>query len=267
MDDLRLELQTLGLGRHEAAVYAALVEHAPVGAAWIAKSCGLSRSSVYTTLDALIAKGLAGTTYDGEVKRFVASGHDALMDLLHQQQQRAQQRLERGQRLRERFERARRADARVPRIVFFEGQRGLRRVYLEMLREAPPGSTMLIVRDEFIWDEAWAFVHEPPWRKEVGRLKAARSISTRLLVNRSALERSKQAYYGSRRATELRFLPRAFPVDRFALYATPSVVSVLSIEDNNLVGIRIANQHLASSFGALFEVLWKASSALRTPKT
>ncbi len=263
MDDLRQELLQLGLGQHEATVYAALVEHSPVGASWVAKHCGLSRSSVYTTLDSLIAKGLAGTTYDGEVKRFVASGHEALVDLLHTQQQRAEQRLRRAEALRERFERARKTDPRLSQIVFFEGQRGLKRVYLEMLREAPPESTMYIVRDEFVWEDEWSFVHERPWRKEVGRLKGQRSVSTRLLVNRSALERSKGDYYRTRPGTEFRLLPAASAVERFALYATDDMISVLSVEDNNLVGIRIANRHLAANFVSLFGALWKASSSPR----
>ncbi len=262
MDDaLRLELLQLGLNQHEATIYASLVEHAPVPASWIAKHCGLARSSVYTTLESLVAKGLVGTTYEREVKQFVASGHEALMDLLHTQQEQAAQRLKRGQRLSERFEQAQHSDSKLPRIVFFEGKRGLKRVYLQMLRDARPSSTMFIVRDEFIWEDAWAFVHEPQWRAQVRRLKAERSIETQLLVNRSALERSKQDDYRSRRATQFRFLPALLPIKRFALYATDDVVSILSIEDDNLVGIRIANRHLAANFVSLFGVLWKASSA------
>lgn len=265
MDDaLRLELLQLGLNQHEATVYAVLVEHGPVGASWVAKHCTLARSSVYTTLDGLTAKGLVGTTYEREVKQFVASGHEALMDLLHTQQERAAQRLQRGQQLRDRFERVQRSDPKLPRIVFFEGQRGLKRVYLQMLRDARPSSTMLIVRDEFIWEDSWAFVHEPQWRAQVGQLKGERSIKTRLLVNRSALERSKRDDYSARRATEFRFLPAAQSIERFALYATDDVVSILSLEDDNLVGIRIANPQLAENFVSLFGVLWKASSAGRS---
>src|SRR5215831_18892415 len=63
MDSLRQELGKLGLGRHEAMIYAALVERSPCGASSIAKACGLSRSSVYTTLQSLADKGLVATTH------------------------------------------------------------------------------------------------------------------------------------------------------------------------------------------------------------
>jgi sugar-specific transcriptional regulator TrmB len=63
MDDVVKNLEELGLGAHEARVYAVLLEESPAGAAHVARRSGLPRSSVYTTLEALQSKGLVGTTY------------------------------------------------------------------------------------------------------------------------------------------------------------------------------------------------------------
>jgi predicted transcriptional regulator len=62
MNDIITQLQKFGLGDHEARVYSVLLETSPANATLIAKKCALSRSSVYTTLTSLIAKGLVGTT-------------------------------------------------------------------------------------------------------------------------------------------------------------------------------------------------------------
>src|SRR5687767_14968881 len=79
---LAQQIKKLGLGDYEAMIYAILVQHSPASAAFIAKKCNLSRSSVYTTLNSLMAKGLVGTSYKNEVKQFIAQDHTALEQLL-----------------------------------------------------------------------------------------------------------------------------------------------------------------------------------------
>src|SRR4051812_35540836 len=103
MDPLRVSLARLGLGGHEARVYAALLEHSPAGAALLARKCGLSRSSVYTTLQSLIGKGLVGTTHHQEVKQFVIESHGALTDLMRRELQQAEERVSLAEQLRDHF--------------------------------------------------------------------------------------------------------------------------------------------------------------------
>src|SRR5262245_33968519 len=104
-DTLRSSLGKLGLHHHEALVYATLLERSPASASWLARTTGLARSSVYTTLASLTGKGLVGTTHEGEVKQFVALGHEALMDLLHKEEAQAQGRVALAGTLQAEFER------------------------------------------------------------------------------------------------------------------------------------------------------------------
>lgn len=258
-EELARQLKALGLTGHEGRVLAGLVDHSPSSAAWLAKHTGLSRSSVYTTLDALVAKGLVSSSYQNEVKQFHAAGHGALMDKLEAEQAQASARVVAAQALRERFEQGSGA-AHTPGIAYFEGVQGLQRVYMQMLREARGPGPMLILRDEFVWTEAWAFVHEQAWRERVAELKARTGLATRLLVHDSALERGKRSHYASRRATEFRYLPSSLRFDGFACYVLDDVVSLLSFDAQALVGLRIANRVLARSMGTVFEALWAAAS-------
>jgi sugar-specific transcriptional regulator TrmB len=253
-DDLCKTLEELGLGGHEPAVYAALLEQSPAGAAWIAKRCGLSRSSVYTTLGVLAEKGLVGTTHKNDVKQFVAGGAGALLEVLRQDQVRAEARVKRAAGLVDMLARLTESSIHVPQIAHFEGAEGLKRIYLAMLRAAPRGATMSILRDEFIWQPAWAFVFEADWRERVRRLKSDKGITTRLLVNRSTIERRHAAYYKRHRHVERRYL--RIPVERFGLYVVEDTAAILSFENANLVGIRIVNRHIATNLGVLFESLW-----------
>lgn len=252
-DELRNTLEGLGLSGHEPAVYAALLEHSPASAAWIAKQCGLSRSSVYATLGVLVGKGLVGTTHRNEVKQFEASG-SSLLDSLRAESEAAAARVDRAESLVEELARLASRTAEVPQIMHFEGADGLRRIYLAMLRSAPRGATMRILRDEFIWSPEWAFVFEGAWHARVKRHKADKDLSTRLLVNKSAIERRHAKYYASRAKTERRYLAK--PVERFALYVVGDTAAILSLDARNLLGIRIVNRVIADNLAALFDALW-----------
>ena len=79
---LENQLKTLGLGDHEASIYSTLLSSSPVSATFIAKKCNLSRSSVYTSLNSLIGKGLVGTSFKNEVKQFVIEDVEALQQMV-----------------------------------------------------------------------------------------------------------------------------------------------------------------------------------------
>lgn len=254
IDDLRKTLEQLGLSGHEPAVYAALLAQSPASAAWIAKQCGLSRSSVYATLGVLSTKGLVGVTHENEVKQFVAGDATALLEALRRAEREAAARVARATALVDELARRAQPAAQVPQVVHFEGADGLRRIYLAMLRTAPPGAVMRILRDEFIWEPAWAFVFEDAWRQRVKRHKLDKNLSTRLLVNRSPVERRHARYYATRRSLERRYL-RA-PVRRFGLYLVGDTAAILSLDAENLIGIRIVNRHIAANLAALFDALW-----------
>lgn len=259
-DPLRRALGELGIGAHEAKLYALLIEHGAASASSLAKRASLARSSAYTALAALVDRGLVATTHEGEVKRFVPTGHGALVDLLRREQERARERVALAEALRERFKPPEAEGSRAPRVIHFEGQQGLRRIFMAMLRAAPTGSTMRVLRDEFVWGDAWSFVFRAPWRDRVRELKAERGLSTRLLVNRSAEERRRLRAHGPRPHLEVRYLPPRHAVRDFALYLAGDVVSVLSLEEGNLVGVQMTDRHLARNFDALYAALWSVGS-------
>ena len=254
-DELRNTLIKLGLTGHEPAVYAALLEHSPASAAWIAKQCGLSRSSVYATLGVLTGKGLVGVTHKNDVKQFVAGGAAALLEALRTEQRVATERVARATELVDELTRLADANAQVPQVMHFEGAEGLRRIYLAMLRAAPKGAVMRILRDEFIWQPAWAFVFEDAWRTRVKRHKIEKGLSTRLLVNRSAEERKHARFYATRKNFERRYLPR--PVERFGLYVVGDTAAILSLDAHNLIGVRLVNRHIANNLASVFDALWE----------
>lgn len=260
------QLREFGLPDYEARILAVLFARAPVGASAIAKQLGLSRSSVYTALAALTAKGLVSTTFRNEVKQFVPTGTEALAQRIAAERRELDARERIVADLRAHVATLERFDLHVPQVAFFEGVEGLKRIYLAMLREARPHATMLVLRDEFIWQDIWAFSWEEVWQERVRRWKAEKAITTKLLVNPSVLERRKGAFYRSRQGLAFRYLRPAHAVDRFALYVIGDTAALLSFETGNLIGIKIVNAHLARNMAAMFEALWAGAGAPRAAR-
>ena len=126
-----------------------------------------------------------------------------------------------------------------------------------MIREAPENSRMYILRDEFIWRSEWAFVFKKEWHERVSRLKREKNMQTALLVNDTPLERTKTAFYNSRKGLEWHFLPKNQPVKNFALYILGDTAGILSLEQNNLVGLKIVNVTIAENLKTVLATIWQ----------
>lgn len=158
MQQLIEQLKHLGLGDYESLIYSTLLSASPASATFIAKKCGLSRSSVYTTLSALIAKGLVGTTYKNNVKQFTAEDASTLERLLTQEEAQLQEKRKIVEVMKKSVSFFRDASLNIPQVLFFEGQEGLKSIYLAMMRQASPKATLYLLRDEFVWQPEWAFI-------------------------------------------------------------------------------------------------------------
>lgn len=253
------QLAELGFGAYEAPVYLALLQHSPTSAGFIAKKLKFSRSTVYAALDRLSAKGLVGLTYKNNVKQFMAQSPVVILDLLKAEQKQTTKRLELFTQISDQLKFLSRGDTQIPSVVFFEGQDGLKKIYLSMLRDAPANSTMKIIRSEFVWQSEWDFIFSGDWNSLVRSLRSERNISTELLVNNSPVEKKYQDYYRKRKHLKYRTLPKVHSVKDFALYILGDTVSILSLEKNNLVGVKITNKSLADNFRNMFQALWIVS--------
>ncbi|MBI3632634.1 MAG: hypothetical protein HY225_04260 [Candidatus Vogelbacteria bacterium] len=258
-DNITKQLLEIGLSDHEAAIYGTLLANSPASASFVAKKCNLARSSVYTALGSLTAKGLVGTTFKNEIKQFMAEGYPAIENLLKKEEASVTKKIKSLEGIKETLKAFGNAELKIPQIIVFEGQESLKKIYLSMLREAPNNSTMYILRDEFVWKDPWSFIFTKEWSERVKRFRKENNIKTKLLLNDSKEEHTREKYYKSRIETEYRFLPKENTIKDFVIYIVGDVISILSMEKNNLIGIKITNDHIASNFKNIFEVAWKKS--------
>lgn len=256
MDDFKDKLSQLGLTGHEPAIYAHLLKHTPSGASTIAQKCNLSRSSVYTSLQGLIEKGLVSVSQKSEVRQYSAHDYKAVEEMLQQQEKQLNDRFLILKNLQ--------ADLTVvsngaqrPAVSFFEGQEGLKKVYLAMMRQSKKGDTLYLLRDEFVWQEDWNFIFTATWSNRVARIKQEKSLKTQLLINDSKTERDAADVYKKKKGLQFRFLPKGDRITDYAMYILGDCVAIMSMEKNHLVGILITNKNLSENQKTIFKQLWK----------
>jgi sugar-specific transcriptional regulator TrmB len=254
------QLEQLGLSQNEASIYLELIKTSPASVSYLAKKLKRSRSTIYTAMERLITRGLVGVSYKNEVKQFVAESPSILESSIEKEQVQLDSKRGVVEGLMASLLSMQSGTALIPNIVFFEGKEQLKKIYMSMLRESPQDATMRIIRDEFVWDEEWTFVFKKTWRDRVRRWKTNKNITTQLLVNASKLELSKKPFYKTRAQTAVRFLQKKHQFNQFALYILADTISILSMEDNNLVGIKITNRHITQNFETLFAGLWEKAA-------
>jgi len=260
MDEFVRQLKIVGLGDYEAMIYATLVRFSPSSAAFIAKKCNLSRSSVYTTLNSLIGKGLVGVSYKNEVKQFIAEDYEVVESLLLKEQKTLRRKFETLDSLRDNYMFFRKVGAKMPDVVFFEGVEGLKKIYLSMLREARPKEVLYLMRSEWIFGSTWSFVFGEEWHARVRKLRQEKNIRQRLLINPTMTERTRSGpLYNSRHGLEYRFLPTAEAINDFAIYILGDTVAIMSMEENNPIGIKMTNHNFADNYSNIFNALWHIS--------
>ena len=259
IDNITKQLIGIGLSDHEASIYGVLLANSPASASFIAKKANLARSSVYTAINTLVSKGLVGTTFKNEIKQFVAEGYPSIENLLKKEEMHISKKFAALRNIQETLKAFGNKELKIPQIIVFEGQESLKKIYISMLREAPKDSTMYILRDEFVWSDPWSFIFSKEWNERVKRLRTENNINTKLLINDSKIEKEHKRYYDSRVGTEYRLLPKENSVKDFVVYIVGDVVSILSMEKNNLIGIKITNDHIANNFKNIFEVVWSKS--------
>lgn len=125
-----------------------------------------------------------------------------------------------------------------------------------MLIDAPKNSTLYLLRNEFVWESSWQFIFDTEWHEKTKYHKINKNISTKILINDSEIEHQNLKVYQSRKKLEVKYLSKEDSVKDFAMYIIGDVVSILSMENTNLVGIKITNQNLADNFKNIFNSIW-----------
>lgn len=234
--------EKFGLTNKESALYIALLELGQSEVSTIASKARIKRPTAYFVLRDLENKGFVASVISGKKKKFVAEDPKKLLAM----------------------EKSKITDLEIalpgllglktkneykPGVKFFFGKDGVKSVYEETLLQ-PPGSEMLAIGNaQAVLENVYGF---PEWyikRRVAGNIRM-RAITP----NTPAVAAVKQRDISELRHTRI-LDPLQFTAGvEINIYGNK--VSIVSVMQNELVGVIIESKVLALAQKQLFEILW-----------
>ena len=260
------QLQTLGLQKHEAQVYLALLELGQGTVSDISKAAQLNRTTGYDILERLSLYGLANRTTSGNKKTmYIVEPPFRLKQYLENKKHQAEHRLEQADGVVAQLQNVYKKENK-PVIKFFEGREGIKNIYWHTLESK---GTIYSILDLGVYlsgtDQAYYDKFGKDYAKERARLGVKEKA---LVVKNSAGERFFATTYqdnlANRKVTEYRWLKKNFesiPAAEVNIY-DDVVMGVLAKPGEN-AAFEIKNSSFANSLKIIFELAWEQGEKIK----
>lgn len=257
MNKLEQLLEGLGFERSEAEVYDFLLHHGVFSVGTLAKRLGSPRTTLYTMLNRLSARGLVRETTKKGIKAYMAEPPDAVSHLFSQRISEVQQSREAFSEILPTLRQKYRTTAATPRLSVFEGKEGIQNVLKDMLLYADLETCS-------VWPiKKMMDALSPDFFDFHNRERIKRNIYTRAVWPHSeVVSISKFPFlgWGPEFKREIRVAPSAVSYALgYWMYANK--VAFLSSSEEGY-GFIIQSQELVNTLKSQFELLWEMSKPL-----
>jgi sugar-specific transcriptional regulator TrmB len=252
-----MELETLidiGLSPEEGRVYLSLLNTGSSSATVLSKNSGIKRTYVYAICKSLSSKGLLVIHESRGKTVFTPQSPDYLLRLSESKRAKAveaQARLEGVmEQLKNQFKSI---DAR-PIVQVFEGVEGVKKIYLDTLREGVEISA--VVETSEIDPELRS------WLKDYYTLERARlGIHAKVILASGKLSGEYQSRNDSRLRTVREIPSSKYPIKHEVDIYGDKVAFIKYHKDEPIVGLLIDNALVAQTMRAWFELSWKGAES------
>lgn len=237
----------VGLNEKEAQIYLATLELGPSPASEIAFKAKLNRVTAYDILERLIAKGFVSTFLKKRVRTFAATDPDLLRDLYRQRYDQFKAALPDLRRLH--------GKTPHPRVSYYEGVEGVKRVYADTLRAK---TELLNYADSKAIRQFWPNYDEEYVKERVKRHLYLRGIAPNDEYGREVARHNKESY------REIRLVPPGEFSFANEINIYDDKVSIISFGQDVLLGMIIESHEIADTQRAIFKMAWEFASYERT---
>ena len=235
-----------GLTPEQAIIYEFLIKNGPQPAGKVSLKTPLKRGLVYKLLEQLVESGLVIKKDEPEKVAIFEPAHPLkLKELAEKKEEQAKNAQEALKGVLEKLTLDYNLISGKPGVKFYEGQEGIIKVYEQLLEQ---GANIDSIEDK---GEMAAFIPEYsknyPWRR------VRRNIFNRVVAPSDNTINPTDP----KQMRETRFIPTAeFPF-RMDIKIAGRLVSLITFQKENPIGILIDNQEVADNFKMLFELVWK----------
>lgn len=236
----------IGLSSKEADVYLASLELGPSPASDISLRAKLNRVTTYDILEKLMHKGFVSTHTEKRMKIFVATNPDMIKHDVQQKYANLREVLPDLRRLH--------GNTSHPRVLYYEGLAGIKRVYADTLTAK---TEILNYADSKVIRDFW-----PEYDKDYVAQRVKKKIHLRGIAPRDEFG---EAVAAQNKAThrEIRLVPRTEFSFANEINIYNNKVAIISYGKDELVGMIIDCPEVADTQRAIFMMAWEFAGGKR----
>ena len=248
-------LEQIGLSPNQAIIYETLVKNGTLTASKVSQKTPLKRGLVYKTLDELVDLNIVEKKEDpGKVAVFKSNHPFKLKDLTENRAQKAGDAIKILDSLLPSITSDYNLTTGRPGVKFYEGKRGIIKIYEELL--------VTNERMDSIEDKGEMADFIPEYSNKYPNKRVKNNIFNRVIapadtpINKNDPEEMRETH----------FIPtKIFPF-RMDIKIIADLVSIITFQQDNPIGILIKNKEVADNYRLLFELIWNLTSTQQKQK-
>ncbi len=253
--------QSLGFHPSETRVYLCLATLGKATAQLVAHKLDMPRTTVYSLLDSLIAKGFVSKDVQGERGYFVANGPNALKRFIENERSALKAREGSAQELMAMIEPYFKGENySVPKLQFFEGKKNVEHMLYEYL---PAWNKSALEHDNTMWgyQDPTVLEHYTDWLYHHWETKDPNQ-KIRLLSQKHEVEQRLDEKPSLR---EIRPLPQGVTFSSSIWVCGDYIVMIMTRQQPHYA-FQILDKVFAANHRALFQLLWQLTNPTKRAK-
>jgi HTH-type transcriptional regulator, sugar sensing transcriptional regulator len=237
-------LASFGLAEAESAIYLAALELGESLPKHLAEKAGVRRPMLYKVLPDLFEKGLLSQTVKGKRRYLVAEDPEALIEKKREDLEMLQDKLPELRLLL-------RTATSKPKIVFYEGIEGIKKLYMDNLRERQPILEFVSLENIHPEIEFHSKNYYIPARIN-------RKIPIRIIVSGETESKSIRLKTDPYALREVKTISQEkFPIPLDCYIYGDNISFAVYRTDSEPIGIIIRSKEIARTLRSLFEFVWE----------
>lgn len=240
-------LKDLGIEEKEIEIYLAALEGSPCSVIDLAKRTNMKRTSVYNFLNGMIRKGIILPTAVGSKFLYSAALPEDLVHLLDKKKERLMEILPELSMM------FIKSGSKKPKIKFYEGVEGIKKVYHDTLT-ASLGSEQLYYSS---LESVYSGLSESFWKDWYTKRVARKIFAKGIMPSDSETEKRYSKKINKEQMRDVILVPQHdLPIENEMIIYENKIALVSFGEDK--MGVIIESRQIAGLQRAIFNLLWKA---------
>ncbi|MBL7170272.1 MAG: TrmB family transcriptional regulator [Candidatus Aenigmarchaeota archaeon] len=243
MEKMREALREYGLSEKEVDVYLDCLILGSSTVNKISEKCKLPRSTVYDVVNSLIKKGLVGQVIKNNKRYFETADPSKLLDILEEKRERIEKILPQLKNLQK-------LTIKKPKVALYEGKEGIKSIFDDIIKTK---EKLLVIGNFKVFSDFYKY-----FSKYFIKHRIKEGIEVDIICEKSPISIDMK----SRDKEELRRTRFYKKMEDHVseCYVYGNKIALVTLSENQPVGVIIENPNIAKLQRMLFKNLWKKSN-------